>query len=173
MGVVADRCPNLELLVLRHHTPCSRVAPGLEQLEFIQQFSNLVILYLSCHLEDDVVPPFSKMVNLRELVLETPISVNSALCEVIGKEISNSVKFLSLRMLQAEAAEVILQHVQLTVFRIRATGVSFNRFRDAFPVRRSNPQTMFVKTGVGCFNLLNGVASSNPPSFFHTMFLSC
>lgn len=167
---IAGKCKNLELLVLRIRSCEVRNLSSKAQLGSIGAFSNLLILDLICDFE--LVPPFSKLVKLRELILYSRNPLSPALCDLIGKEVSNSVQFLSVFLTVTQSAEIILRYLQLTVLRVTtATRFGFRKFCVAFCETRANPKQMFIRSGQ--VYLLNGVISSGHPLDFEKRYLSC
>lgn len=166
LSVIAERCPNLELLVLG----TLRDAPvtPFGRMMSIGKFSNLVILQTFCDLQ--AVPPFSKLTKLRELVLSTNMPFLEKWCRAFAGEVPKSVRFLSLYLSSVKCSKILLDHLQLTVLRVKCSRSNFQEFCDTFPVPHNNPTHLFVND-LNSF-LVNGQISSQEPVGFGKRFLS-
>lgn len=145
LSIVADRCPNLKLLVLRSH-PHQTIEP-IGEMKSFGKFSHLEILDIVC--PEAVPPQLSKLPELRELVLFNTHSrpLTGIWCYFLCKEICNSVRFLSLKSITAQTAEIILEELQLIVLRIFADKTTFNDFWHTFSRPRNNPKHFLVQAG--------------------------
>jgi hypothetical protein len=166
LGVVADRCPNLKLLVLRPLT--TETLSSIARMTLLGEFSNLVILDVLCA---EIIPPFSKLHKLRELVLLTKHKLTKKWCSLLCKEVPNSVKFLSLYpTITPKSAKMLLRgSLQLTVLRLETNPNCFKKFCKVFSEPRENPKHMAVKAGNSF--LWNGKLVKHP-SYFRRRFLT-
>lgn len=170
LSLVASLCPNVEYLALRFESAEAKAYSLMIQLESIGQFSNLVVLDLFCFLGDVSLPPFSQLVNLRELVFSTIHPFSRIWCSLFAVEMSKSLRFLSLSLWSSEGAEALLHHLQLTVLKVATDTAAFVEFKRIFHVPMGNPKYMFVNAG-DCY-LLNGEVSSTEPFNFGKRYLS-
>lgn len=171
LAIVANRCPNIQLLTLRTD---NRVAFGsMFRMKSIGKFTNLVILDILC---GKVIPPLSTLHKLRELILYVTHDFSSSWCSLFLEEVPKSVRFLSLDMINAEIAEMILNRIELIVLRVslHTTYSAFEGFLKAFPLPRENPNHIAVKADASC--LWNGNVSQISPCegsfFFRRRYLS-
>jgi hypothetical protein len=156
LSIVADRCPNIKILMLRAH-PSVAFAPMI-RMESIRKFSNLLILDITC---GKVIPPFSQLPKLCELLVFTTHTFTRELCNSLCSEIPSTVRFLSLESITVDMAEIILKSVTLTVMRVYLPS-DFEDFRSVFPCARDNPKH-FVATSTKEF-LWNGALCANSSS---------
>lgn len=159
LSIIAKRCPNIKLLVLRPDPRAS--LRSLESMKSLGEFSNLVILDFFC---TEVIPPLSQLRKLRELVLFVTHSFTRNWCRSLCRELPPSVKFLSLDSVRPAIALVYLGELQLTALKVYARHIDFQSFCEAFPSARDNPKHMIVETSDEI--LYNGIISP-------TTFLTC
>lgn len=164
LSLVSDRCPNLKLLVLQYRPDMTDPQPHLTS---IGCFVNVSILDVFCA---TVVPQFSKLPQLRELVLTTTHLVTEEWVKSLCKEISNSVQFLSLRSMRTEGAELLLENVSLTVLKIYVTRASFRWFCNSFDAPRDNPKHFIAEDGI--HYLWNGVTTFEAPFLCRRRYLT-
>jgi hypothetical protein len=111
-------------------------------MKSIGKFSNLVVLDVSC--DCDVVPPFSTLTKLREIVFSTTQPFGQKWCHSFGKEAPKSIKFVSLFLMTPNCAEILLQRMDLTVLKLKSRPYNFTDFCLNFPRQLKNPKYMFV-----------------------------
>jgi hypothetical protein len=113
-------------------------------MKSIGKFLNLVILDILC---GELIPPLSSLPKLRELVLFTSRSQTQKWYSLVSKEIPKSVRFLSVDLITSDVAEILLEHVQLTVLRVTLSREDYRGFEQSFLTRRENPKLFVGKAG--------------------------